>query len=114
MAVDLSAIFSSYEGRSHELIPLLQDVQAEFGYLSEEAMLEIAEFTGVPDSRVYAVATFYTQFRLGYAAAMSYVLLALTLIISLVNRRFLSADGPGQEACRQDPQGEDEQGSECC
>jgi len=63
MAVDLSAIFSSYEGRSHELIPLLQDVQGELGYLPEEAMLEIAEFTGVPDSRVYAVATFYTQFR---------------------------------------------------
>jgi len=40
----------------------------------------------------YVFDTFYTQFKLGYAAAMSYVLLALTLIISLVNRRFLSAE----------------------
>jgi multiple sugar transport system permease protein len=40
----------------------------------------------------YVFDTFYTQFRLGYAAAMSYVLLALTLIVSLVNRRFLSVE----------------------
>jgi NADH-quinone oxidoreductase subunit E len=59
----LETIFSSYQGREEELIPILQDVQAEFGYLPEEAMLEIAEFTRVPESRVYAVATFYAQFR---------------------------------------------------
>lgn len=40
----------------------------------------------------YVFDTFYNQFRLGYAAAMSYVLLALTLIISLINRRFLRAE----------------------
>ena len=40
----------------------------------------------------YVFDTFYTQFKLGYAAAMSYVLLALTLIISVVNRRFLRAE----------------------
>jgi len=40
----------------------------------------------------YVFDTFYTQFKLGYAAAMSYVLLGLTLLISLVNRRFLRAE----------------------
>jgi multiple sugar transport system permease protein len=40
----------------------------------------------------YVFDTFYNQFRLGYAAAMSYVLLALALIVSLVNRRFLRAE----------------------
>jgi multiple sugar transport system permease protein len=40
----------------------------------------------------YVFDTFYNQFKLGYAAAMSYVLLALTLIITFVNRRFLSAE----------------------
>lgn len=59
----LKAIFSSYHGKRDELIPILQQVQEEFGYLPEQAMLEIARFTGVPESRVYAVATFYTQFR---------------------------------------------------
>lgn len=59
----LKAILSSYEGKRHELIPILQQVQAEFGYLPEEVMLEIAEYIGVPESRVYAVASFYAQFR---------------------------------------------------
>ena len=59
----LDAVFSSFEGKQEELIPILQKVQEESGYLSEEAMLEIARFTGVPDSQVYAVATFYAQFR---------------------------------------------------
>jgi multiple sugar transport system permease protein len=40
----------------------------------------------------YIFDTFYNQFRLGYAAAMSYVLLALTLVVTFVNRRFLSAE----------------------
>jgi multiple sugar transport system permease protein len=40
----------------------------------------------------YIFDTFYTQFRLGYAAAMSYVLLALTLIVTFLNRRLLRAE----------------------
>ncbi|MGO8690837.1 MAG: NADH-quinone oxidoreductase subunit NuoE [Thermoguttaceae bacterium] len=60
----LHEILSSFEGRSHELIPILQRVQREFGYLQEDAMREVAQFVGVPESRVYAVATFYAQFRL--------------------------------------------------
>ena len=59
----LSTIFSSYEKGGDNLIPILQDVQEEFGYLPEYAMRGIAKAIGVPESRVYAVATFYTQFR---------------------------------------------------
>ncbi len=59
----LKAIFSSYKGKRNELTPILQKVQAALGYLSEEAMQEIAKFTGAPESRVYAVASFYSQFR---------------------------------------------------
>ena len=59
----LNAIFSSFEGKREELIPILQGVQGEFGYLPEQSMLDIARFAGVPESRVYSVATFYTQFR---------------------------------------------------
>ena len=59
----LNTILSPYEGKPEELIPILQQVQTEVGYLAEPAMLEIARFTGVPESKVYAVATFYTQFR---------------------------------------------------
>lgn len=59
----LESIFSSYRGSREELIPLLQDVQRHFGYLSDNAMMAIARFTRAPESAVYAVATFYAQFR---------------------------------------------------
>jgi NADH-quinone oxidoreductase subunit E len=45
------------------LIPVLQDVQTETGYLSHQSMEEISTLVGVPVSRVYGVATFYKQFR---------------------------------------------------
>jgi NADH-quinone oxidoreductase subunit E len=63
MKVRLNEIFSSYNGTKEELIPILQDVQGELGYLPDEAMELIARFTGVSESKVYAVATFYAQFR---------------------------------------------------
>jgi len=63
MEENLGSILSSYQGKKEELIPVLQQVQEEFGYLSEEAMLQIARFIRIPESHVYAVATFYAQFR---------------------------------------------------
>lgn len=63
MEKSLKAIFLSYKGKRDKLIPILQKVQEELGYLSEEVMREIARFTRLPESRVYAVASFYSQFR---------------------------------------------------
>jgi len=63
MTQSFAKIFSKFKGVESELIPLLQAVQAEHGYLSREAMLEIAKFTNVAESQVYSIATFYTQFR---------------------------------------------------
>jgi NADH-quinone oxidoreductase subunit E len=45
------------------LIPLLQEVQGERGFLSPYSMEEIATAVQVPVSRVFGVATFYRQFR---------------------------------------------------
>ncbi len=59
----LESIFAKFNGNQDEIIPLLQSVQNEYGYLPEESMLEIARFTKMPESRVYGVATFYAQFR---------------------------------------------------
>ncbi|MCL6430418.1 MAG: NADH-quinone oxidoreductase subunit NuoE [Anaerolineae bacterium] len=59
----IDAILSSYGRDRANLIPILQSVQAELGYLSEEAMLRIADYLGVPESQVYGVASFYAQFR---------------------------------------------------
>ncbi len=59
----LKAIFLSYKEKRDKLIPILQKVQEALGYLPEEVMREIARFTRLPESRVYAVASFYSQFR---------------------------------------------------
>ncbi|MCP4666693.1 MAG: NADH-quinone oxidoreductase subunit NuoE [Deltaproteobacteria bacterium] len=63
MEEGLRATLAPYEGRKDKLIPILQQVQGEYGYLPEEAMAAIAKVTGLPESRVYAVASFYAQFR---------------------------------------------------
>ena len=59
----LNAILEPYKGKRDALIPILQKVQDEIGYLPDQAMLEIAKTTGVPESQVYGVASFYAQFR---------------------------------------------------
>lgn len=47
-----------------ELLPILQNVQKELGYLPQESMLEVAQFLDIPPVDVYDVVTFYNQFRL--------------------------------------------------
>ncbi|MBW8012688.1 MAG: NADH-quinone oxidoreductase subunit NuoE [Chloroflexi bacterium] len=56
-------ILTSYEGKREEIIPILQEVQESYSFLSETAMQDIAKFTRVPASQVYGIATFYAQFR---------------------------------------------------
>jgi NADH-quinone oxidoreductase subunit E len=51
------------KGKKGDLIPILQRIQAEFGYLPEEAMAKAAEATGLTESKVFGVASFYAQFR---------------------------------------------------
>ncbi len=53
----------SHQGRQY-VIPLLQKVQEQDGYISEETMDLISEKLGVPVSQVYAITTFYSYFRL--------------------------------------------------
>jgi NADH-quinone oxidoreductase subunit E len=53
-----------FSNKRDNLIPILQKVQRKLGYLPRQAMLEIAEFLGVPAMDVYSVVTFYNQFRL--------------------------------------------------
>lgn len=59
----LSQILAPHQGRRGALIPVLQKVQEEVGYLPEEAVSEIAYFLGVSETEVYGVASFYAQFR---------------------------------------------------
>jgi len=57
-----SKALSGFEGKPNEVIPMLQAVQDEVGYLPEEAIRDIADMIGLPESKVYGTATFYSQF----------------------------------------------------
>ena len=57
-------ILKRFGRKRGNLIPVLQKVQGKLGYLSREAMLEIAKFLDIPEIDVYGVVTFYNQFRL--------------------------------------------------
>jgi NADH-quinone oxidoreductase subunit E len=56
-------IVAAHPGGREMLIPVLQEVQAGFGYLSRESVSEIGRQLGLPASKIYGVATFYNQFR---------------------------------------------------
>ncbi len=45
------------------LIPILQEVQEEQGFLSRESVAQISRHLRLPASKIYGVATFYNQFR---------------------------------------------------
>jgi NADH-quinone oxidoreductase subunit E len=63
MAKTTSEIFAAFKGSKNDLIPLLQNIQHEYGFLSEDSMKDVARFLRVPLSKIWATATFYTQFR---------------------------------------------------
>jgi NADH-quinone oxidoreductase E subunit len=46
-----------------QLIPVLQEIQDEVGYLSEDAIVKVGKHLSLPASKIYGVATFYNQFR---------------------------------------------------
>ena len=64
MEEQLTAILAESHKGQDALIPLLQRVQEELGYVPEEAIDSISKRTGVPASEVFGILTFYAQFRL--------------------------------------------------
>jgi NADH-quinone oxidoreductase E subunit len=44
------------------LLGILKEVQARLGYLSDQTIIEVAKEVGLPASKVYGVATFYSLF----------------------------------------------------
>lgn len=64
MQASLDEIISRYKAGSREsLLPLLQEIQNEYGFLNEEAILKVGLHIKLPSGKVYGIATFYDQFR---------------------------------------------------
>jgi len=65
--VDISLIekiIPKYKGKKGGLITLLQEIQAVYTYLPKPALQRVEEELNYPLSELYAVATFYAQFKL--------------------------------------------------
>jgi NADH:ubiquinone oxidoreductase subunit E len=67
MAVDrkkIDEIIAGYEKSEESLLAILQDLQREFFYVPEEGMKRLSEVLGVPESKIYAMGTFYKALSL--------------------------------------------------
>lgn len=62
--VKLDEILQKYQTVKGALIPVLQEVQHEYGYLPKEVLQNIAGKMDIPISEIYGVVTFYAQFHL--------------------------------------------------
>jgi NADH:ubiquinone oxidoreductase subunit E len=60
----LDAMIARIGSAPEKAIPLLQAVQTEFRYIPAEAFEHIAANTEMTETKLYGVATFYSQFRL--------------------------------------------------
>jgi NADH-quinone oxidoreductase subunit E len=57
-------IVKRYGGDPGMLIPMMQDLQAELGYLPPDELHRLSRELTIPLSRLYGIATFYASFRL--------------------------------------------------
>ncbi len=60
---DLDDILTAHDGREGALLPILHDVQAAFGHVSEEAIRAIALHLNLSRAEVSGVVSFYHDFR---------------------------------------------------
>lgn len=59
-----SEIIAQYGCDQSNLIAIMQEIQSEYKYLSEEALTLVAEKLDLSTAKVYSVATFYENFSL--------------------------------------------------
>ncbi len=60
----IEVILQGRRSQPQQLIEVLQDIQQDYGYLTEQHLKTVASALGVPEIEVYRVASFYKAFRL--------------------------------------------------
>jgi NADH-quinone oxidoreductase E subunit len=64
MIAEIEKILEKFSGSQRDsLIPILESIQEEQGYISEEAIIKVGRFLKLPASKIYGVATFYDYFH---------------------------------------------------
>lgn len=59
----IAKIFAKYPDKRSAVMPLLYVAQEEYGWLSEDALREVAEMVDIDPTQVQSIAGFYTMFR---------------------------------------------------
>jgi NADH-quinone oxidoreductase E subunit len=60
---ELEAILDRYPDKEAAILPALHLAQREFGYVSDEAVVYVANLLGFTPARIEGVATFYTMYN---------------------------------------------------
>ena len=60
---ELKALLTEFPAERGSLIPILREVNETHGYVSEEAVDQIAEYLNMSANQVYGVLTFYSELR---------------------------------------------------
>ncbi len=60
----IDAILNKYKDKDGVLIPVLNEIQTEIGFLPIEVQRKVAAGLGIPEKEVYGVATFYSFFSM--------------------------------------------------
>ena len=55
-------LIANHTKEERSLIPIIQDIQAEYRYLPPELLTYVAKEIGITDARAYSVASFYENF----------------------------------------------------
>jgi NADH-quinone oxidoreductase E subunit len=64
MGIEIVDLLKKYPaGLRENLIPILQEIQDQHGFIPEPAVSAIAEYLEIPAVKIYSVATFYNEFR---------------------------------------------------
>ncbi len=59
----IEKIFAKYPDKRSAIMPLLYIAQEEYGWLSEDALNEVADLCDVDPTQAHSIAGFYTMFR---------------------------------------------------
>ena len=63
MAKKLEEIVKDHGKMRGAAIPILQSIQEEFGFVPKQLIPRLAALTGISQSDIYSILTFYSQFR---------------------------------------------------
>jgi NADH:ubiquinone oxidoreductase subunit E len=63
MPEKIESIFEKYERKPDQLIPVLQDIQKQYGYVAAESVKMISRHLRITENQIFGVSSFYAQFR---------------------------------------------------